>query len=135
MIQKGVWLDKNIAYIITLSNNTETLKMIPSNLEHFHVLGGSGTRFKGGPQDVVQDRKYLERENNQLNIYFKNIVSEIKNTDALVLFGPADTNEKFSKNLHEKYPNISKKINGIKKTDSMTENQLKAWVINFFKNQ
>lgn len=135
MIQTGVWLDKNIAYIITLSNNTETLKMIPSNLEHFHVLGGSGTRFKGGPQDVVQDRKYLERENNQLNIYFKNIVSEIKNTDALVLFGPADTNEKFSKNLHEKYPNISKKINGIKKTDSMTENQLKAWVINFFKNQ
>ena len=135
MIQTGVWLDKNIAYIITLSNNTETLKMIPSNLEHFHVLGGSGTRFKGGPQDVVQDRKYLERENNQLRIYFKNIVSEIKNTDALVLFGPADTNEKFSKNLHEKYPNISKKINGIKKTDSMTENQLKAWVINFFKNQ
>lgn len=135
MIQIGVWLDKSIAYIITQSNGTKTIKTIPSNIEHFHVLGGSGTRFKGGPQDVIQDRKYQEREKHQLNIYFKNIVAEIKNTDALVLFGPADTNEKFSKNLHEKYPIISKKINGVKKADSMTENQLKSWVDNFFKNQ
>jgi stalled ribosome rescue protein Dom34 len=135
MIQTGVWLDKSTAYIITLSNNSKALKKISSNIDHFHVHGGSGTRFKGGPQDVVQDKKYLERENNQLALYFKDIASEIKNTEALVLFGPGDTNEKFSKNLHEKYPNISKKINGIKKTNSMTENQLKAWVFNFFKNQ
>ena len=135
MKNTGVWLDKNIAYIITLNNTKKTLKTIPSNIDDFHVHGGSGTRFKGGPQDVVQDKKYLERERHQLSLYFKNITSEIENVDALVLFGPVETSEKFSKKLQENYPNISKKIKGVIKTDSMTENQLKAWVVNFYNNQ
>jgi stalled ribosome rescue protein Dom34 len=129
----GVWLDKDKAYIVTIDDGTETLVKIDSNVEHFHIHGGSGTRLKGGPQDVVQDSKYLEREKHQLRQYFRNIASEINDADALVIFGPAETNEKFSKELYENYKNLSAKIKGIEKTDSMTDNQIKAWVRNFFK--
>jgi stalled ribosome rescue protein Dom34 len=129
----GVWLDKDKAYIVTIDDGTETLVKIGSNVEHFHIHGGSGTRLKGGPQDVVQDSKYLEREKHQLRQYFRNIASEINDADALVIFGPAETNEKFSKELYENYKNLSAKIKGIEKTDSMTDNQIKAWVRNFFK--
>jgi hypothetical protein len=52
----GIWLDKEKAYIITLENETEKLNTIMSEVEVFRPKGGSGTRFKGGPQDVVQDR-------------------------------------------------------------------------------
>lgn len=128
----GVWLDKDKAYIVTIEGGTETLVKIDSNVEHFHIHGGSGTRLKGGPQDVVQDSKYLEREKHQLRQYFRNIASEINDADALVIFGPAETNEKFSKELYENHKNLSAKIKGVKKADSMTDNQIKAWVRNFF---
>lgn len=59
--------------------------------------------------------------------------SEVEDTDALVIFGPAGTYEKFAKELNESYANISEKIKGIQKVDSMTDNQVKAWVRDFFK--
>jgi stalled ribosome rescue protein Dom34 len=132
MKNTGIWLDKNKALIVNIENDVETLKRITSNIEHFNVQGGSGTRFKGGPQDVVQDSKYLKREKHQLKDYFKNIALELKDTDALVIFGPAETNEKFGKELQDNYSEINTKIKGIKKTDSMTDNQVKAWVRDFF---
>jgi len=134
MKKTGIWLDKEKALIVTIENGVETLNMITSNIEHFRPRGGSGTRFKGGPQDVVQDSKYLDREKQQLKKYYKSLVTDIKDTDALVIFGPAETNEKFSEELHKNYKRLSTKIKGVKKADSMTENQVKAWVRDFFKS-
>lgn len=132
MKNTGIWLDKNKALIVTLEEGNETLKSISSNMDHYNVHGGSGTPQKGGPQNVVHDSKYLEREQQQLKAYFKSISKEINNTDALVIFGPAGTNEKFSKELHENYQHLSTKIKGVRKADSMTDNQVKAWVRDFF---
>jgi len=134
MKNTGIWLDKDKALIVTIDNNTEHLSTISSNIEHYRAYGGSGTRFKGGPQDVVQDSKYLERQKHQLKNYFKNIVEEIIDTDALVIFGPAETNERFAKELQENYNTLNTKVKGVKKADSMTDNQVKAWVRDFFKS-
>ena len=133
MKNTGIWIDKEKAYIISQENDKETFQTVLSNIENFKAHGGSGTRLKGGPQDVVQDSKYLEREKQQLKQYFKAIATHIDDTNALVIFGPSDTNEKFSKELHENYKSLSVKIKGIKKADSMSENQVKAWVRDFFK--
>lgn len=134
MKNTGIWLDKDKALIVTLEDGVESLNKRISNVEHYHIHGGSGTRFKGGPQDVIQDSKYLEREKHQLKQYFSDIASEIKETDAIVIFGPVEANEKFSKELHENYKSLSTKIKGVIKTDSMTDNQVKAWVRDFFKS-
>ena len=132
MKNTGIWLDKDKALLVTIDNGVETFNTITSNMEHYNIRGGSGTRQKGGPQDVVQDRKYLEREKQQLKKYFKAIATHVDDTNALVIFGPADTNEKFSKELHENYKSLSAKIKGIKKADSMSDNQVKALVRDFF---
>jgi hypothetical protein len=134
MKKTGIWLDKDKALIVTIENNKERLNTVSSNIEHFNPHGGSGTRFKGGPQDVVQDSRYLEREKQQLKKYFKNVAETVKNTDALVIFGPAETNVRFAKELHKKYSILSTKIKGVEKADSMTDNQVKAWVRDFFKS-
>jgi stalled ribosome rescue protein Dom34 len=128
----GIWIDKDKALIVKVENEKTRLNTVQSNIEHFHIHGGSGTRLKGGPQDVVQDSKYLEREKIQLKLFFFNITSEIKNADELVIFGPAETNERFSKYLQENYNRLNTKIKGVKKVDSMTDNQVIAWVKNFF---
>jgi len=134
MKKTGIWLDKNKALIVTLEHEQETFQTVVSNMDNFNVRGGSGTKLKGGPQHVVHDSKYLESEKQQLNQYFKNIITEISDSDALVIFGPAQTNEKFGEAIHKNHNLLSTKIKGIRKADSMTDNQVKAWVRQFFKS-
>lgn len=129
----GIWLDKNQAHIVVLENNNETLKTIPSNIEHFHVRGGSGTRLKGGPQDVVQDSKYLEREKHQFRNYFNEIIPEIEDAENIVIFGPAEAKIKFKKELEENHKDIDNKVGKVETADSMTNNQVIAWVRDFYK--
>jgi len=128
----GVWLDKEKALIVSVENGNESINTIVSEVENFRIHGGSGTRLKGGPQDVVQDSKYLEREKHQLKGYFKDVASEIDSAYAIVIFGPAQTKEKFRKELQENYKAISAKVKAVKTVDSMTENQLKALVRDSF---
>jgi len=128
----GIWLDKKNARIISLENENERMDTIVSEVEDFHIQGGSGTKFKGGPQDVVQDSKYLEREKHQLKAYFKEIASKMKDAKAIVIFGPAQTKEKLRKELQENYKDLNTKVKAVKNADSMTDNQVKALVRDFF---
>lgn len=133
MKKTGIWLDKKKAFIVNLENGREDFITIKSNVEDYHISGGSGSRFKGGPQDVVQDSKYLEREKHQLKNYFKELATKINDADEIAIFGPAGTNEKFNKELSKKYKEVAKKVKKVKKADSMTSNQVVALVKKHFK--
>jgi stalled ribosome rescue protein Dom34 len=132
MKRTGIWLDKRKAHIVSFYDSKESFNTILSNVENFNVSGGSGTRFKGGPQDVVQDSKYLERKKHQLKRYFETLVSDIKNANEIVIFGPAETAEKFYKELSEKHHDLFTKVLDVVKSDSMTKKQVKAWVRDFY---
>lgn len=131
----GVWLDKRKAIVVTIYDGEISLNTILSNVEDFHVHGGSGTRLKGGPQDVVQDSKYLEREKHQLKNYFNDVISEINDANSIVLFGPAETAEKLHKEITKYHKNLEIKIKDVVKANSMTKRQVKAWVKAFFKEK
>ncbi len=129
MKNTGIWLDKNKAIIVTLENDTESMSTVRSEIEDFHA---TSNRSEGGPLEIAKDKKYLERKKHQYKSYFKDIVAEIKDSDALVIFGPAQTNEKFNKELGENFKTLSLKVKAVTKTDSMTDNQVKAWVRDFY---
>lgn len=135
MKQVGIWIDKREAKIILIEDGNESLTTIQSEIEEFNPKGGSGTKFKGGPQDVVQDSKYTEREKHQQKRFFKNIVAQIGNSDQIVIFGPAEMGEKLYSELSKSYPTVYNKVNGVKSADSMTDNQVKAWVRDFYKSE
>ncbi|MBT8254806.1 MAG: hypothetical protein KJN68_12610 [Bacteroidia bacterium] len=128
----GIWLDKDKAHVVTLMKEHEKMKTIESNIEHFHPAGGSGTKAKGGPQDVVQDSKYLEREKHQHKTYFKSIVPHLKGAHSLAIFGPAQTGERLAKHLENYNHMLFMKLKGVEKADSMTLNQVKAMVRDYF---
>lgn len=132
MKNTGIWLDREKAYIVTIDNDIEKFETVQSNIDHYNIHGGSGTSSKGGPQDVVQDSSYLERENHQFHTYFQTIIDKVNDSSAIVIFGPAQTNERLGKTLHENYNALAVKIKAIKKADSMTENQVKAYVRAFY---
>jgi hypothetical protein len=131
----GIWIDKEKAHIVSLENNKENFKTVESEIENYRPFGGSGskgTKNRWGPQDVVQDSKFLEREKHQLKNYFKKIAETISDADVIAIFGPSDTNLKLQKELSTKFKPLAKKVKAVEKADSMTNNQLKALVKKFF---
>lgn len=132
-MKTGIWLDKEKAHIVNLYEDRVDFKTVLSHVETFKIHGGSGTRLKGGPQDVVQDSKYLEREKHQLKEYFKYLATEINDADAIVLFGPAEAGLKFHKEIKTNYKDLESKVKDVVKADSMTNNQVIAWVKAFFR--
>ena len=135
MKKTGIWLDRKKALLVNLDGFKETLFTIKSDVEDFRISGGSGTRLKGGPQDVVQDSKYLERRKHQLQNYFKEIASYLDKSDEIVLYGPADTNEKLNKYLQAKQKNVGQKVKDVIKADSMSSNQVVALIKSYFENR
>jgi len=132
----GIWIDKEKAHVVSLENDRENFITLESEIENYRPVGGSGskgTRNRWGPQDVVQDSKYLEREKHQLKNYFKKIAENISDADAIAIFGPSDTNLKLNQTLSANYKQLAKKVKAVEKADSMTNNQLKAFVKSFFK--
>ncbi|MDC6365944.1 MULTISPECIES: hypothetical protein [Flavobacteriaceae] len=128
MKQIGIWLDKQEALILVLENGEERFFTIPSELDFYNPKGGSRSKTRWGPQDVVQDSKYMEAEKHQLKRYFAKIVKTLEDIDELVIFGPAEAREKFTKELEQNHLNVASKIKVNQKTDSMTQNQFKALV-------
>ncbi len=129
----GIWLDKDKAYVVNIDENNENLEMLSSNLEHFKIHGGSGTRFKGGPQDVVQDSRYLEREKHQLRNYFNELIGHLTDADNIAIIGPAETRIHFKKEIDTHHRNLSEKVSKVAVSDSMTMNQIKAYFRDYFK--
>ena len=131
----GIWLDKEKAHIVTLKKEQEHFKTVLSELEFFNPVGGSRSKTRWGPQDVVQDSKFLEREKQQLKKYFHAIAAQAIDADSLVLFGPAQTADKLRKELQLSYPRLAAKIKTVVKADSMTDNQVKALVRDFYETK
>ncbi|PIB38163.1 hypothetical protein [Maribacter sp. 4G9] len=132
----GIWLDSKNALIVRLNENGDSLNKIESGVEFFNRTSTSGSRVKwGGTQDITHERNYLEKEKQQFKTYFKEVAHAVADCDALALFGPADINEKLKKELEENYPTIGKKIVAVEKADSMTDNQTRALIRDFFNNR
>ena len=130
----GIWIDKEKAHIIRIEGEKESFETVYSDLEFFKPKGGSRTRSaKWGPQDVVQDSKFLEREKHQLKAYFKSLAELLVKADALALFGPADTKDKFARELGQNYKELAARLKTVEKADSMTQNQTIALVRDYFK--
>lgn len=132
MEKVGIWLDKRAAKIVHLKDGNETLIHLNSEIEEYNPKGGSGSRNKGGPQDVVQDSKYANREKQQLKDYFDTIINHIKQADAIVITGPAETGAKLNKELEQNHPQVHAKVSELSKADVMTDKQFMAWVRDYY---
>ncbi len=130
----GIWIDKRVAKIVAIEKGDEQLIIVESDVEEFHPKGGSGSKIKGGPQDVVQDSKYTKREKHQLRSYFDKIIELLPEITSLVVFGPSQAGQKFADHLSQSHNKLHDKLSGVAVADSMTDNQVKAWVRDYFKS-
>ena len=131
--QTGIWLDKEQAVIINLSAGSHTIKYLESNIATRERFPGEGKKFgKFGSQFLSLESKKRNAVKNQSEEYLKNIINEVKNTDKLVVFGPAEMKIQLEKAILGNNL-ISDKLLAVEPADNMTENQLVAWVKGYYK--
>jgi len=131
--QTGIWLDKEKAIIINLKEGTHSIKYLESSITTRERFQGEGKRFgRFGNQFLSMESKKRNMVKNQSEEYLKNIINEIKSVDMLVLFGPAEMKTHLEKAIRNN-SQISKKLVAVEPADNMTENQLVAWVKDYYK--
>ncbi len=128
MKNKGIWIDKEKAHIVTVSGD---------NIELVTVLADENVEQalefeKPGANEIIKDRKVLEKEKLRTNSFIKAIVPKLKNTKNLLVLGPSLMGQRFAKVMQNNFPKIGDRIQELRKSDKMTENQLKALVKEYY---
>lgn len=130
----GIWLDQKQAFLIHFNNGKSIIQSLESNIEDYHVLGGSRSKTPWGPMDNVSEKKALERRKAQFKQYFKSIITEIMESNEVYLFGPAQTKNMLAETILQD-KNLKTGIRKVETADKMTERQMIAQVRKVFKMQ
>jgi stalled ribosome rescue protein Dom34 len=128
----GIWIDSKKAVIVSLEENNHSLKTVDSSIESQERIPGEDkwyTRF--GNQFLNFEKRKRNRRAQDVKKYLTNVISEIKDTEEVVILGPAGMKKELVKFIH--YDNqLSFNLRGTETAESMTENQLVAWVKNYY---
>lgn len=128
----GIWIDTNQAAIVKLSNDKHSLKKIESNIETRERVTGESKKYgRFGGQYLTYEKNRQNRRNEQTNLFFKNLLKEINNGESIVLFGPSTMKILFEKEIKNNMQ-IADKLMGVYSSDNLTENQIVAWVKDFY---
>ncbi|RKS53698.1 hypothetical protein BC962_1952 [Gillisia mitskevichiae] len=134
MKKAGIWIDRKKAVIIRLDIEDTQVETHISKIENTDSdFSGSKDFERSGAQEIVKDRRVLEIKKHSIKNYFKQVSSNLEDLDSIVIYGPADIPLIFNKELESNYPNLHKKVVDVLKADSMTDNQIKAMVSNYYK--
>jgi hypothetical protein len=128
----GLWIDHRQAYIIWYEDGR--IEVIQSQTEPpAHYSGGTqlGGRFN---QKADTELRHNDRFRLQLNKYYQQVLSEIRDANSVFLMGPGTAKIEFEK-IMKKSKNMQKRLLKMETTDKMTKNQMIAHVRKFYQNQ
>jgi len=131
--EAGLWIDHREAVIVVLSKNGETTKRIQSNGEkHLQRSGEPSTgrfEYQAVPADDSRQREYT----GQLARYYDEIISYLRDTGAVLIFGPGEAKGELKKRLEKDKASVQ--LVTMETTDKMTEPQIVAHVRHHFEHE
>ena len=108
----GVWIDHKKAVIVSIAAGQVTTRTLESDVgPHPHF---SGSQEGGG------EKKYEERHNLRLDQYYDDVISQIGQPDALLLFGPGEAKRQLKDRLGRSKA-TSERIVAVESTDKLTD--------------
>ena len=115
----GVWIDHEKAVIVAISAGQVTTKTLESDVgPHPHYVGS---------QESGGEKKYEERHNLRLDQYYDEVISQLGQPDALLLFGPGEAKLQLKDRLGRSKVS-SESIVAVESTDKLTDPQIVAKV-------
>jgi hypothetical protein len=120
----GLWIDHEKAVIVFVAGKDAEIDRINSNIEKHHRQSGVAT-----PADDVRQRELT----GHLNRYYDEVVSCIRDAEAILILGPGEAKGELRKRLEKE--KLDGRIVGIETSDRMTDPQIVASVRGHFLNQ
>jgi hypothetical protein len=118
----GIWIDHKKAVIVSASANSVTVKTMESEV-------GPHTRYSNGPDGG--EKKYEERYGQHLDRYYDEIISQLGQPEAVLIFGPGEAKLQLKERLsHSKA--LSEQIIRIETADKLTDPQIVAKVKEYY---
>jgi stalled ribosome rescue protein Dom34 len=115
----GIWIDHKKAVIVSVSTGGVTSKTLESEV-------GSHGRFSG-PQEGGGEKKYEDRYGEHLDQYYDQVISELGQPEALLIFGPGEAKMQLKDRLSRSKA-LSESIVGVETSDKLTDPQIVAKV-------
>jgi len=117
--QVGIWIDHEKAVIVTISAGHVSTKTLVSDV-------GPHTRYAGS-QEGGGEKKYEERHSQALDRYYDDVISQLGEPDALLLFGPGEAKLQLKHRLGRSHV-LSERIVAVEGADKLTDPQIVAKV-------
>ena len=132
--QVGIWIDTRKAIIVILKGKEQIFKVVESGIETRERYDGEGKAFgRFGEQFLNDEKARDERFNHQSSSFMTSLLTYVEKADELVIFGPAGMKTELKKEV-ENHHHLSSKLQSVETADSMTDNQVAAWVRSYFNN-
>ncbi|WP_372800459.1 hypothetical protein [Lutibacter sp.] len=130
----GIWIDTKHAFVIRLSNNSHTFKTIESNIETRERVEGETKKYgRFGGQYLTYEKNRENKRIQMTNQFLKSLLKEIETCDSVVVFGPSKMKHIFEKEIRNNMQ-LTHKLAGVSSVNYLTENQIVAWVKDYFKS-
>lgn len=131
----GIWIDTKKAIIVTLEGQKkEKITQIDSEVENriYHNQEGDKGTFSG-TRHSDSETKFDNRINNQMDDFLDAVLNQIKDSDSLYVFGPAEAKVKLGQRLGDIKALNKISLKAVEVADSMTLNQIVAQVKDFYR--
>ena len=131
--QTGIWIDTSKAIIVTFTDGKEHITEIESDIENriYHEKEGDKGAIMGS-HHLNNERTFDERKEHQYDHFLNDVLSHIKESDELYVFGPSETKIKLKQKIDDGKTIPDNKLKSVETADSMTLNQVVAKVKKFY---
>ena len=131
--QTGIWIDTSKAIIVTFTDGKEHITEIESDIENriYHDKESDKGTFMGS-HHINSERTFDDRKKHQYDHFLKHVLSHIKESDELYVFGPSETKIKLKQKIDDGKTIADNKLKSVETADSMTLNQVVAKVKKFY---
>ena len=124
----GIWIDHKKAVIVSTSGDRVTATTLESEVgPHARYSGRAGYPTSGGPREGRGEKKYEERYGQHLERYYDEVISQLGQAEAILIFGPGEAKLQLRERLSRSKA-LSEHIVGIETTDKLTDPQIVAKV-------
>jgi hypothetical protein len=127
----GLWIDHKQAYAIWSTDGT--VQVIASHIDPpAHYSGGTQLGGKLNQKGDVE-LHHNDRFRLQLNKYYQQVISALKDADSIFIMGPGQAKIELEKAI-KKHKSMQSRILKVETADKMTKNQMIAYVRKFYQN-
>lgn len=124
----GIWIDHKKAVIVSAAAGRVTAKTVESNVgPHSRYSDRTGYPTSDGPQDGGGERKYEARYGQHLDHYYDEVINQLGEPKALLIFGPGEAKLELKARLGRS-KTLFERIVGVETTDKLTDPQIVAKV-------